>query len=227
MAETIRQLTDLAQTRRYSRQIMLPALDLAGQERLLNSKVLVIGLGGLGCAATPYLASGGVGQLTLVDGDDIDLSNLQRQILFSDADIGSNKATVAARQLRALNPTIEIDAIPQFADAPLLGTLLSSHDLVLDCTDNLAVRQLINQACVLAKKPLVSGAAIRFEGQLCCFTNQGDGPCYQCLSTLFGEPQLSCLEAGIFAPVVGVIGVSQALLALNILAGIGDRKSVV
>lgn len=222
MAETIRQLTDLAQTRRYSRQIMLPALDLAGQERLLNSKVLVIGLGGLGCAATPYLASGGVGQLTLVDGDDIDLSNLQRQILFSDADIGSNKATVAARQLRALNPTIEIDAIPQFADAPLLGTLLSSHDLVLDCTDNLAVRQLINQACVLAKKPLVSGAAIRFEGQLCCFTNQGDGPCYQCLSTLFGEPQLSCLEAGIFAPVVGVIGVSQALLALNILAGIGD-----
>jgi molybdopterin/thiamine biosynthesis adenylyltransferase len=222
MLNKYKQLDNLAQTRRYSRQIMLPAVDLAGQERLLNSKVLVVGLGGLGCAATPYLASAGVGQLTLVDGDTIDLSNLQRQILFTEADIGQNKANIAARQLLAQNPTIQIQAIAQFADAALLATLIDHHDLVLDCTDNLTVRLLINQACVRSKTALVSGAAIRFEGQLCCFANQGDGPCYQCLSTLFGEPQLSCLEAGIFAPVVGVIGVSQAMLALNILAGVGQ-----
>lgn len=215
-------LDSLQQTRRYSRQIMLPAVDLAGQERLLNSKVLIVGMGGLGCAAAPYLCSGGVGQLTLIDGDTIDVTNLQRQILYKDADIGRFKAEVAANWLRQQNPEIHIDAVCQFADAALLTGLTAKHDLVLDCTDNLAVRQQISDACVAAKKPLISAAAIRFEGQLCCFKNDGDGPCYRCLSALFAEQQLSCLEAGVFAPVVGVVGVQQALWAMLWLAGTQD-----
>lgn len=215
-------LDSLQQTRRYSRQIMLPAVDLAGQEKLLSSKVLVVGMGGLGCAAAPYLCSGGVGQITLVDGDTIDLTNLQRQILYTDADIGKYKAETAAARLQQQNPDIHLQAICQFADAELLADLVSRHDLVLDCTDNLSVRQQISDACVLAKKPLISAAAIRFEGQLCCFKNDGSGPCYRCVSGLFGEQQLTCLEAGIFAPVVGLIGVQQALWAMLWLSGAQD-----
>lgn len=215
-------LDSLQQTRRYSRQIMLPAVDLAGQEKLLNSKVLLIGMGGLGCAAAPYLCSGGVGQLTLVDGDSIDLTNLQRQILYTDADIGRFKADVAATWLARQNPEVRLRAICQFADAALLAELVAEHDLVLDCTDNLLIRQQISDACVRAKTPLISGAAIRFEGQLCCFKNDGQGPCYRCVSRLLGEQQLSCLEAGIFAPVVGLVGVQQALWAMLWLAGAQD-----
>lgn len=215
-------LDSLQQTRRYSRQIMLPAIDLAGQERLLNSKVLLVGMGGLGCAAAPYLCSGGIGQLTLIDGDTIDITNLQRQILFTDADIGGLKAEVAANWLRQQNPEVQIDAVCRFADADLLAELTAKHDIVLDCTDNLAIRQQISDACVAAKRPLISAAAIRFEGQLCCFKNDGNGPCYRCLSANFGEQQLSCLEAGVFAPVVGVIGVQQALWAMLWLSGAQD-----
>lgn len=215
-------LDSLQQTRRYSRQIMLPAVDLAGQEKLLSSKVLLVGMGGLGCAAAPYLCSGGVGQLTLVDGDTIDLTNLQRQILYTHTDIGSFKAQTAASRLQQLNPDINIHAICRFADPDLLAELVQTHDLVLDCTDNLTVRGQISDACVLAKKVLISAAAIRFEGQLCCFKNDGCGPCYRCLSGLFGEQQLSCLEAGIFSPVVGVIGVQQALWAMLWLSGAQD-----
>lgn len=210
-------LDNLQQTRRYSRQIMLPAIDLAGQERLLNSRVLIVGMGGLGCAAAPYLASAGVGHLTLVDGDTVDLTNLQRQILFTDADIGLAKAQVAATALRALNPDICVQAIGEFASETQLQQWVSDYDLVLDCTDNLPTRLTINDACVKAKVPLVSGAAIRFEGQLCAFYNQGGGPCYRCVSQMFGDSSLSCLEAGIFAPIVGVIGAAQACLALQIL----------
>ncbi len=212
-------LQTLEQTRRYSRHIMLPALDLAGQEKLLGSKVLIVGMGGLGCAAAPYLCSGGVGTLTLVDGDTIDLTNLQRQILFTDADIGQDKASVAASWLARQNPDARIEAINRFADAELLAELVPAHDMVLDCTDNLSVRQLVSDACVAAKVPLISAAAIRFEGQLCCFKNDGSGPCYRCVSRLFAEQQLSCLEAGIFAPVVGIIGVQQALFAMLWLSG--------
>ncbi len=218
----MRSLDSLPQTRRYSRHIMLPAVDLAGQEKLLNSKVLLIGMGGLGCAAAPYLCSGGVGQLTLVDGDTVDLTNLQRQILFTESDIGQFKASTAANWLARQNPEVQINAICQFADAELLADLVQRHDVVLDCTDNLSVRQQISDACVAAKAPLISAAAIRFEGQLCCFKNDGAGPCYRCVTGLMGEQQLSCLDAGIFAPVVGLIGVQQALWAMLWLSGAAD-----
>lgn len=236
---------DLTTAMRYSRQIMLPAFELAGQEKLLAAKVLVIGVGGLGCAALPYLASSGVGQLTLVDGDLIDRSNLQRQILFRESDIGQNKAEVAALALRQLNSEIKVRAIAGYADQPLLQQLVAEHHLVLDCCDNLTTRLLINTCCYQQQVPLVSGAAIRMEGQVCCFAMNGNTtaqtagqadstktqlvneqnndqqPCYQCLCLSVAGQQLSCLEAGILSPVVGVIGSMQALEAIKILSGCG------
>lgn len=209
------------QAMRYSRQLMLPALDFRGQEALLASKVLLVGLGGLGCAAAPYLVASGVGHITLVDDDSIDRSNLQRQILYREADIGLSKAQQAAASLRKLNADITIDAQCRRLSADDLAQLVPQYSLVLDCTDNLASRNAINAACVKAKVPLVSGAAIRFEGQLASFSMQGDSACYHCLSQLFGEQQLSCMEAGILSPVVGVVGVMQALEAVKILAGVG------
>ncbi|MEW5681916.1 MAG: molybdopterin-synthase adenylyltransferase MoeB [Pseudomonadota bacterium] len=209
------------QAMRYSRQLMLPALDFRGQEALLASKVLLVGLGGLGCAAAPYLVASGVGHISLVDDDSIDRSNLQRQILYREADIGLSKAQQAAATLRQLNADITIDAQCRRLSADDLAQLVPQYSLVLDCTDNLASRNAINAACVKAKVPLVSGAAIRFEGQLASFSMQGDSACYHCLSQLFGEQQLSCMEAGILSPVVGVVGVMQALEAVKILAGVG------
>lgn len=217
---TADKLTTLAATRRYSRQIMLPEIDLAGQERLLNSRVLIVGLGGLGCAAAPYLATAGVGTLTLIDGDQIELTNLQRQPLYDDSCVGAAKAAIAKARLTQLNPTINIQALAMFADELLLAQQVPQHDVVLDCTDNLQTRLLINQACVRHQVPLVSAAAIRFEGQLICFDNQGSGPCYRCLSQTLGQQQLSCSESGIAPAVVGLLGVAQALLAFNILAGL-------
>lgn len=209
------------QALRYSRQLMLPALDFRGQEALLASSVLLIGMGGLGCAAAPYLVASGVGSITLVDDDTIDRSNLQRQILYREADIGQSKAAQAAASLRQLNSEISIQALRQRLSADELTTLVGQYSLVLDCTDNLSSRNAINAACVNAKVPLVSGAAIRFEGQVASFSMQGDGACYHCLSQLFGEQQLTCMEAGILSPVVGVIGSMQALEAVKILAGVG------
>lgn len=209
------------QAMRYSRQLMLPAMDFRGQEALLASKVLLVGMGGLGCAAAPYLVASGVGQITLVDDDSIDSSNLQRQILYREADIGLSKAQQAAASLRQLNADITIDAQCRRLSADDLAQLVPQYSLVLDCTDNLESRNAINAACVKAKVPLVSGAAIRFEGQLASFSMQGDSACYHCLSQLFGEQQLSCMEAGILSPVVGVVGVMQALEAVKILAGVG------
>lgn len=206
---------------RYSRQLMLPQLDFRGQEALLASKVLLIGMGGLGCAAAPYLVASGVGQLTLVDDDEIESSNLQRQILYREADIGMSKAEQAATTLAQLNADITIKALRQRVNESDLLPLLSQYSLVLDCTDNLASRNAINAACVKAKVPLVSGAAIRFEGQVASFSMQDDAACYHCLSQLFGEQQLSCMEAGVLSPVVGMIGVMQALEAVKILAGVG------
>ncbi|KKO46784.1 molybdopterin-synthase adenylyltransferase [Arsukibacterium ikkense] len=209
------------QALRYSRQLMLPALDFRGQEALLASKVLLVGMGGLGCAAAPYLVASGVGQLTLVDDDNIDSSNLQRQILYREADIGESKVQQAVASLRQLNSEIAINALQQRLTAEDLAALVPQFSLVLDCTDNLATRNAINAACVQAKVPLVSGAAIRFEGQVASFSMQGEGACYHCLSQLFGEQQLTCMEAGILSPVVGVIGTMQALAAVKILAGVG------
>ena len=209
------------QALRYSRQLMLPAMDFRGQEALLASSVLLIGVGGLGCAAAPYLVASGLGSITLVDDDTIDLSNLQRQILYREADIGQSKAGQAAVSLRQLNSEIAINTLQQRLTADDLAQLVPQYSLVLDCTDNLSSRNAINAACVKAKVPLVSGAAIRFEGQVASFSMQGDGACYHCLSQLFGEQQLTCMEAGILSPVVGVIGSMQALEAVKILAGIG------
>lgn len=212
----------LQQALRYSRQIMLPSFELQGQEKLSAAKVLVIGVGGLGCAALPYLAGSGIGTLTLVDGDFIDRSNLQRQILFRESDVGQPKAQVAAAALRQLNSEINIVAITEFADEPLLPLLVAQHDLVLDCSDNLTTRLLVNTHCYQHQVPLVSGAAIRMEGQVCSFLMDHQSACYQCLVGAFGEPQLSCLEAGILSPVVGLIGSMQALEVIKILSGCGQ-----
>jgi adenylyltransferase/sulfurtransferase len=209
------------QAMRYSRQLMLPALDFRGQEALLASKVLLIGMGGLGCAAAPYLVASGIGSITLVDDDTIDRSNLQRQILYREADIGQSKVLQAAASLRQLNSEIEMQALQQRLSADNLAVLVPQFSLVLDCTDNLTTRNAINAACVKAKVPLVSGAAIRLEGQVASFSMQGESACYHCLSQMFGEQQLTCMEAGILSPVVGIVGTMQALEAIKILGKIG------
>lgn len=210
-----------AQAMRYSRHLMLPQLDIDGQEALLNAAVLVVGMGGLGCAAAPYLVASGIGNITLADDDIIDSSNLQRQILYREADIGQSKVHQAVASLRQLNADITITALQQRLSDEALAKQVAQCSLVLDCTDNLASRNAINAACVNAKVPLVSGAAIRFEGQVASFSMQADSACYHCLSQLFGEQQLSCMEAGILSPVVGVIGAMQALEAVKIIAGVG------
>ena len=209
------------QAMRYSRQLMLPQLDFRGQEALLGSKVLLIGMGGLGCAAAPYLVASGVGSITLADDDSIDSSNLQRQILYREHDVGLNKVEQAAASLRQLNSGISVSALSRRLSDSDLAALVPEFSLVLDCTDNLTSRNAINAACVQARVPLVSGAAIRFEGQVASFSMQGDDACYHCLSQLFGEQQLSCMEAGILSPLVGIVGSMQALEAVKILAGVG------
>ena len=207
---------------RYSRHLMLPAMDFRGQEALLSSRVLVVGMGGLGCAAAPYLVASGIGHITLVDDDLIDRTNLQRQILYRESDVGSLKAQRACMALRELNSEIEIEALCRRLDAEELSKLVGGYSLVLDCTDNLLTRNAINEACFKARVPLVSGAAIRFEGQVVCFNMHDDMPCYQCLSLQFTEQQLTCMEAGILSPVVGVIGAVQALEVVKILASVGS-----
>ncbi|MFM5076694.1 molybdopterin-synthase adenylyltransferase MoeB [Aeromonas caviae] len=214
-----------AELLRYNRQIVLKSFDFEGQEALKQSHVLVIGAGGLGCAASQYLAVAGVGHLTLVDFDRVELSNLQRQVLHSDERIGQLKVESAATSLRALTPWLEVETHAALADEALLDALLPGHQLVLDCTDNVAIRNLLNQRARQHKVPLVSGAAIRLEGQLCSFTWQDDEPCYACLSALFGDQALTCVEAGVLAPVVGLVGSLQALEAIKLLAGMGKSYS--
>ncbi|MDP4535318.1 molybdopterin-synthase adenylyltransferase MoeB [Alkalimonas collagenimarina] len=210
-----------AQSLRYSRHLMLPAMDFHGQEALLAARVLQIGVGGLGCAAASYLVASGVGTLTLVDDDQIDHSNLQRQVLFREKDIGALKAVTAVQQLQGMNQDVQLNALTERLDSETLHTMLAEYDLVLDCTDNLATRNAINAACFNTSTPLVSGAAIRLEGQVACFPMDGKHACYQCLSQLFGEQQLSCMESGVLSPLVGVIGSMQALEAIKILARLG------
>lgn len=210
---------------RYSRHVMLPSFDMEGQERLLTSKVLVIGMGGLGCAVAPYLAASGVGQLTLVDHDVVDEHNLPRQTLYTAADVGKAKVLAAQAYLQQRSPDCDVHAKQEQAVQDNLHEWIAQHDVVVDCCDNLDTRNLINQACVRLRKPHIMGAAIRFEGQLSVFMNQGDGPCYGCLSQLFGEQQLSCMEAGILAPVVGVVGALQAVETLKVLAKVGTPIS--
>ena len=208
---------------RYSRQIMLPQVDIAGQQALLDSHVLIIGAGGLGSPASMYLAAAGVGKLTLVDNDTVELSNLQRQLAHAESDLGANKVDSAAATLRAINSDVEVVALYRRVGAAELGELVSSADVVLDATDNVETRFAINRACLAAKVPLVSGAAIRLEGQVAVFdSRQSDSPCYECLYKGGEGGDLTCADNGVFAPVVGIIGSMQALEALKLIAQFGD-----
>lgn len=208
---------------RYNRQIVLRQFDFAGQEALKQSSVLILGAGGLGCASSQYLATAGVGKLTLIDDDVVELSNLQRQVLHHDADIGRKKVESAAQSLRELNPYLNVSTIDGRLDDEALAELIAQHDLVLDASDNVETRNQLNRLCFVAKTPLVSGAAIRMEGQISVFLYQdAKQPCYQCLSGLFGSSALSCVEAGVMAPVVGIIGAMQALEAVKVLANFGQ-----
>lgn len=215
------ELTD-AEALRYNRQIILRGFDFDGQEKLKAARVLIVGLGGLGCAAAPYLAAAGVGHLTLVDFDTVSLSNLQRQILHRDERIGMSKVESARRELSAINPHTRIDAVDGQLDDERMAAQIAACDAVLDCTDNVAARDLLNRLCHAQRKPLVSGAAIRMEGQLSVFTYQAGEPCYRCLSRLFGENALTCVEAGVMAPLVGTIGSLQAMEAIKLLANYGQ-----
>ena len=208
---------------RYSRQIMLPQVDIAGQQALLDSHVLIIGAGGLGSPASMYLAAAGVCKLTLVDNDTVELSNLQRQLAHAESDLGANKVDSAAATLRAINSDVEVVALNRRVGTAELGELVSSADVVLDATDNVETRFAINRACLAAKVPLVSGAAIRLEGQIAVFdSRQSDSPCYECLYKGGEGGDLTCADNGVFAPVVGIIGSMQALEALKLIAQFGD-----
>lgn len=220
----IMELTD-HEMLRYNRQIILKSVDFDGQEKLKASRVLIVGLGGLGCAASQYLASAGIGHLTLVDFDTVSLSNLQRQILHTDATIGQAKVESAKARLEAINPNIEIQVLNQKCNDEQWAELIANVDLVLDCTDNVDVRNQLNLQCFKQKRPLVSGSAIRFEGQVSVFSYQENEPCYQCLSQLFGDGTLSCVEAGVIAPIVGIVGCIQALEAIKVLLNIGKTLS--
>lgn len=207
---------------RYSRQIMLPQLDAVGQQKLLDSSVLIVGMGGLGSPVAMYLASAGVGHLVLADFDKVEISNLQRQIIHGSDDIGRDKVDSAHDRLKQLNPDITITRYKQKLDDTSLADLVPQVDLVIDGCDNFDTRFAVNRACVRFHKPLVSGAAIRFEGQVSVFLNDGKGPCYHCLYKEGGEEEYRCSENGVLAPVTGLIGSIQAIEAIKVLAGVGD-----
>ncbi|HQT30524.1 MAG TPA: molybdopterin-synthase adenylyltransferase MoeB [Thiobacillus sp.] len=209
---------------RYSRHILLPYVGVEGQARIVNACVLVVGAGGLGCPVALYLGAAGVGRLLLADGDAVDLSNLQRQIGHTTAAIGENKADSLARSVRAINPEVDIQPICEPLSGSALHQAVAAVDLVVDASDNFATRHAVNRACVQLGKPLVSGAAIGFSGQLAVFDSRyTDTPCYHCLFPDHAdEPELRCAEAGVFAPLVGVIGAMQAMEALKYLAQVGE-----
>jgi adenylyltransferase/sulfurtransferase len=207
---------------RYSRQILLPDFGVAGQERLRASGVLVVGLGGLGSPVAMYLAAAGVGRLVLADFDAVDLSNLQRQIIHTTAQIGRPKAESARIALAALNPDVELVTVKRSLVEETLPDIVAGVDLVLDCCDNFQTRFAVNAACVAAGVPLVSGAAIRLEGQVTAFSGRPGGPCYQCLYPREGGIDETCSTNGVLAPVVGIIGSIQATEAIKILTGLGE-----
>ncbi|MEP0073929.1 MAG: molybdopterin-synthase adenylyltransferase MoeB [Marinomonas sp.] len=210
---------------RYSRQLLLSNFDIAGQLALAEAKILVIGLGGLGNIAAMYLATSGVGHLVLADGDQIESSNLPRQVLYDENQLGQDKVAAAMEQIAKKNPGVHVRTLNQkLSDDTLLEEVVKA-DVVLDCTDNFTTRQSINRACLTHKKPLVSAAAIRWEGQLISFLyDQESAPCYECLYPSLSDQQLSCNESGVIAPVVGLLGVYQALEVLKIASGCGEVK---
>ncbi|KXG79222.1 MULTISPECIES: molybdopterin-synthase adenylyltransferase MoeB [Pseudomonas] len=208
---------------RYSRQILLSQVDIDGQLRLKHGKALVIGLGGLGSPVALYLAAAGVGGLHLADFDTVDLTNLQRQVIHDSDSVGMSKVDSAIRRLQAINPEISLVAHRRALDEDSLAAAVAAVDVVLDCSDNFGTREAVNAACVVAGKPLVSGAAIRLEGQLSVFDTRRDtSPCYHCLYGHGSEAELTCSEAGVIGPLVGLVGSLQALEALKLLAGFGE-----
>lgn len=209
---------------RYSRHLLLDGFGEESQERLLGARALVVGAGGLGSGALLYLASSGVGRITVADGDVVDLTNLQRQVVHRVESVGMNKAVSAAATLATINPDIEIEALAERLDSGRLRALAGASDVVLDCSDNFATRHAVNEACVRARVPLVLGAGIRFDGQVAVFDHRRAGSaCYQCLfpADAQGEEE-RCATMGVFAPLVGVIGTMQAMEAIKLIAGIGD-----
>jgi len=215
---------DDAQLLRYSRHILLTELGPDAQEKFAAARALVVGVGGLGNPAAHFLAAAGVGALTLCDADHVDLTNLQRQILYATADIGRAKVDAAAARLTAINPEVRIERLATRVGDAELARLVDDADVVLDCSDNFATRHAINRACVRARKPLVSGAALRFDGQIAVFDARNSAsPCYHCL---FGEgdelEETRCATMGVFAPLVGIVGAAQAGEALKLIAGVGE-----
>jgi molybdopterin/thiamine biosynthesis adenylyltransferase len=212
---------------RYSRHILLPEVGVEGQERLLSSRALVIGAGGLGSPVALYLAGGGVGHITLVDHDTVDVTNLQRQIAHGQDSVGQPKVASARQRMLQMNPLARIECLQEKASAPRLHELVGRADVVLDCSDNFATRQAVNAACVAHGVPLVSGAAIGWDGQISVYdTRQPEHPCYACVfppDTTFEE--VRCATMGVFAPLVGIIGSLQAAEALKLLAGAGSSMA--
>ena len=210
---------------RYSRHILLDEVGVEGQQRLLDAHALIVGAGGLGSPVALYLAASGVGHITIADHDVVDLTNLQRQIAHSTARVGQPKVASAREAMLALNPDTRITALTQRLDATALDAQLPDVDVVIDCCDNFATRQAVNAACVRHRVPLVSGAAIRLDGQLAVYDpRQSDSPCYACIFPPDAEPEeVRCATMGVLAPLVGVVGTMQALEALKLLAGMGSR----
>lgn len=208
---------------RYSRQIMLPEVDISGQQALVDATAVIVGLGGLGAPAALYLAAAGVGRLILVDDDVVELSNLQRQIIHQNNDIGSRKVESAAATVRSLNPEVVVETLHARLEPAGFESLFSSASIVIDATDNFSSRYQINEACWQQQIPLVSAAAIRWEGQISVFDPRlNDSPCYQCLYPSGDDSALNCAENGVIAPLVGIIGTCQALEAIKVLTGAGD-----
>jgi len=209
---------------RYSRHILLPEIEYSGQEKLLKSHCLVIGAGGLGSPVSIYLASSGIGKITICDFDDVDISNLQRQILHSDESIGTNKALSARKFLNKVNPEIIITPIEKKLNIEQMSDIAKEVDVIIDCSDNFETRYALNKIAFCLKKPLISGAAIKFDGQISVFDfREKSSPCYECLfPDTNNEEELRCADHGVFSPIVGIIGSTQAAEALKIILDIGN-----
>lgn len=208
---------------RYSRQLLLPSFDVAGQLALKSARALVVGAGGLGCPVALYLAAAGVGELVVVDDDAVESANLQRQIAFEESDLARPKAEALAERLRRINSAVTVTAVARRLEGEDLLSQVARATVAVDCTDNFPTRFALNRACVAAKVPLVSGAAIRGEGQLSVFDPRvPDSPCYHCLYGEEGNEDLTCSEAGVIGPLVGMIGTGQAMEAIKVIAGIGQ-----
>ncbi len=209
---------------RYSKQIMLPQIDIEGQQKMNDSTILIIGMGGLGSPTALYLAAAGVGHIVIADFDQVELSNLQRQIIHNTSDIGDDKVNSAKAKLLELNPSIKVTVANEIMHSDNLSSLIKDVDIVLDGTDNFESRFEINKACVECHKPLISAAVIRFEGQISVFKGyEVDQPCYQCLYSEEGSGRESCVENGVLAPIAGLVGTIQALQAIKVLLGIGEQ----